>query len=283
MHLSFLISLFAILNVAQSIDFINPGPSGDDSEYALNPSYPYGSNLNIQWSPTNRVISLVMYQQTQNAEFEYIFQNKRGLSSYSWDITTTKSLDVSRIFFLEIFIRGQTAPAAFSHYFNVTGGPESAVASSSSATPTSSLSSATTYQPTSPTTGLTAPASVTSAASSPSPDEGGLSTGAKVGLGVAIPVAVIAGLLAGWWFFARKRKSNKPSETQHAQSEPVRYDQSQPGWHDQSQPVMQEYYKPVEMQSHQDAMPYYKPLQPQSHELDSIRNPAELAGDNHGK
>ena len=74
MRLSLPISLLAILNVAQGIDFINPGPSGDDSEYALNPSFAYGSNLEIQWTPTDRIISMVIYQQTQAAEFEYIFR-----------------------------------------------------------------------------------------------------------------------------------------------------------------------------------------------------------------
>jgi hypothetical protein len=74
MRLSFLTPLLAILTCVRSIDFVNPGPAGDDSDYALNPSFAYGSQLDIQWTPTNDTISLVIYQQTQNAAFEYVFR-----------------------------------------------------------------------------------------------------------------------------------------------------------------------------------------------------------------
>jgi hypothetical protein len=289
MPLPFLISLFAILTLAQSISFINPPAAGPNSEYSQDPSFAYGSSMVIEWTPTSNVISMVMYQQTQGAVFEYIFreflsictrmilvlteyaENQQGFSSYNWDINTNKSLDVSRIFFFEIFIKGQTSPAASSHYFNITGSAKSAAITSSSATPPSSKSSAATSKATSSTTRTNTSTKTTSAAPTPSPGGGGLSTGAKVGLGVGIPVAVIAGLLAGWFFFAHKRKSNKhdetqPAETQHGQSQPMMYEYHKPG------PIVQPYQGSIAMkQTHElDSR--------QTHELDTrgVHSPAEL-------
>lgn len=283
---------FAILAVAQNISFINPGPSGPDSEYSMNPSFPYGSNIVIQWTPTSYTISLVMYQQTQNAEFEYIFrkslcfslvakavltrypENRQGLSSYNWDITTTKSLSVSRIFFFEIFVQGDTSPAAVSHYFNVTGSVEAASSSSSSASPTGIPTSSATSRTSPSSTDSSTPASSASGTSTPSSNsDGGLSLGAKVGLGVGIPIAVIGGLLVGWFFFGRKKKrnsNNNPSWMQPEHSVP----EIQPYYgHERMNYPSMGMQKPHELDNPPGSMAMNKP-----HELDTPPvQPAELS------
>ena len=73
----FLTSLTVCQNT-DSISFVNPAPAGANADYTLNPSYALGSSIEIQYTSSSDVISLVLYQQTINAAFEYIF---RKLSS----------------------------------------------------------------------------------------------------------------------------------------------------------------------------------------------------------
>ena len=114
----------------------------------------------------------------------YYAENEAGSSSYSWNITTTKSLAVSQIFFFRLSI-GKTNTDVKSHYFNITGD----VLNSTSSTPTSSPITKTTTS----TTHTTTPMTMTSLSGS------GLSTG---------------------FFFRRKRESKRHDETQRAQSLP---------------------------------------------------------------
>ena len=76
MRLLYLIPFFVVLIAGQqdSIAFLNPSPPGANSDYSLNPSFVLGSSVNIQWTPTPDTISIVIYQQTPDAKFEYIFR-----------------------------------------------------------------------------------------------------------------------------------------------------------------------------------------------------------------
>jgi hypothetical protein len=75
----------------------------------------------------------------------------------------------------------------------------------------------------SPPTGTLSPSSTLSAIS-PS-GSGGLSTGGKIGLGVGIPVAVIAGLAMGFFFWRRRRRHSRQTRTEPGIGAPVHEEQ----------------------------------------------------------
>ncbi|RVX72749.1 hypothetical protein B0A52_04148 [Exophiala mesophila] len=220
----FLPLLLAFQSAAQSLEFITPGPFGTNGDFSLNPTYVFGSSLTIQWTAINESISLVLYQQLEGVDFEYIFQDKSDLTSFAWTVTTQRDLSKSRVFFFQIFIEGDTGPSASSHYFNITGGGSGGEGAVETTTSTSSSSASTSpatssiIPPTTTTTSSSSSNTSSSAASSSvlassaSNDTGGLSTGAKVGLGIGIPLAVAIGVGVGWFLFGRrKRSSNTPS------------------------------------------------------------------------
>ncbi|KAL1971373.1 hypothetical protein VTN77DRAFT_325 [Rasamsonia byssochlamydoides] len=210
----FVLAVFVAVGDSQSIEFVNPPPAGPDSVYTDDQVFVLGSIVDIQWtSTTSDYISLVMYQQRPDADLEYIFQNVSGLTSYTWTVGTAQNLSVTNVFFFEIFITPQTSPSAVSHYFNLTK-----AAGAEASTTTSGTSVASTTSPTNATASTVLPASTTtttSATSSPtvSSTSGGLDTGTKVGIGIGIPLAVIAGCLAGFFLFrhyARKENNAPP-------------------------------------------------------------------------
>ena len=237
----FLPLLLAFQSAAQSLEFITPGPFGTNGDFSLNPTYVFGSSLTIQWTAINESISLVLYQQLEGVDFEYIFrkflpvsrllhlnschkEDKSDLTSFAWTVTTQRDLSKSRVFFFQIFIEGDTGPSASSHYFNITGGGSGGEGAVETTTSTSSSSASTSpatssiIPPTTTTTSSSSSNTSSSAASSSvlassaSNDTGGLSTGAKVGLGIGIPLAVAIGVGVGWFLFGRrKRSSNTPS------------------------------------------------------------------------
>lgn len=74
MRLPLLTSLQLMVAAIAAIEFINPPPSGPDSQYNLDASYAYGSQIEVQWTPTNESISITLNQQTNGATFEYLFR-----------------------------------------------------------------------------------------------------------------------------------------------------------------------------------------------------------------
>ncbi|KAK5053091.1 hypothetical protein LTR84_002065 [Exophiala bonariae] len=219
-----LLLLLTFQIAAQDLEFISPGPSGTDGDFSLNPSYVFGSSLTIQWEPIEESVSLVLCQQLQGADFEYVFQDRSNLSAFDRTVTTQRDLSKSRTFFFQIFIEGDTLPSATSHYFNITGAgagdggvvqTTTTFASASSspaslATSSAVLQSSTTSSPSSSTSSVAAASGLPT--SNTSNDEGAMSTGAKVGLGIGVPVAVVLGVGAGWFLFGdRKKASNTPS------------------------------------------------------------------------
>jgi hypothetical protein len=155
-------------------------------------------------------------------------ENAVDIKRYSWLVGTRKNLTVSNLFYLSVFQEGKGPSDSNSHYFYIedtqvseatssSAAPSSTAASSTSAssttsnassasptsstTPTSNASSVPTSTPTSGTTNATnLPAQAASAE--------GFPTAAKIGIGVGIPVALIAGLIAGWLLFRRRKKND---------------------------------------------------------------------------
>ena len=78
--------LLAFLSAAQDLEFITPGPVGIDGDFSLNPTYVFGTGLTIQWTTINESISLVLCQQLEGVDFEYVF---REFSSYPFGYTET--------------------------------------------------------------------------------------------------------------------------------------------------------------------------------------------------
>ncbi|OBT57586.1 hypothetical protein VE04_02810 [Pseudogymnoascus sp. 24MN13] len=123
---------------------------------------------------------------------ENITQNVPGdVGSFSWTVQTNKDLSVSNMFYLCLFVEGESASAANSHYFNITGTAASAIVQPTSTA--QSTSSTETTGPTHTTSSTIADTSTpTSAAESTStsstdvasPPPAGMSVGVKAGIGI---------------------------------------------------------------------------------------------------
>ena len=82
--LLFIVPFFASWTAAQgdTYKFIYPGQPGADSDYDTDPVIPLGSNMNISWlGPTNKSISMVLFQQRPNDTQQTIFRKPLSLSS----------------------------------------------------------------------------------------------------------------------------------------------------------------------------------------------------------
>lgn len=118
-----------------------------------------------------------------------------SVTSLSWTVQTTKNLTFSPMFYLCLFIYGETTSEANSHFFNISNPDASSTTSSSTITqgltttpvqltlPTTTVStppasSQTTLQPTDTAT-IIQPAEASTS---------GLSTGAKAGIGIGVSV-----------------------------------------------------------------------------------------------
>ncbi|KAF2799744.1 hypothetical protein K505DRAFT_404462 [Melanomma pulvis-pyrius CBS 109.77] len=199
--------------VVSCIDFINPPPFGEKTDFSQNPIYNEGSKLKVVWTQPEKgqpvTLTLTQLNGTEwMLPMEYLTQSVVDRTSYEWLVVTGKNLTESNMFFFCIFREGSTSADANSHYFNIT--PKAvAPAPSSSASPSSttisiSVSSSTLTPSASPTA---PPSNVSSTTSVPTPS-GGLTTGAKVGLGVGIPIAMTLGLAAGFFLFKHYRKKD---------------------------------------------------------------------------
>lgn len=130
--------------------------------------------------------------------------------STEWTVATTKDLELSNVFLLNLFYDGDSGPAAVSQRFNITDPRKvSATTSRPSPTPqvTTTAASTTLASPTSP------PSEVPSEAPPEESVGGGLSTGAKVGVGVAIPVVVVCGIAIGYFlntYLTKRRQAPDP-------------------------------------------------------------------------
>jgi len=200
---------------AQQFEFTNPPELASQSSYdfSTNPIYHEGDVLNIQWTPGQvNATRLTMFQTYDgldnfNPTLEYIDGNVAALAtSYAWTVSTGQNLSASHVFYIQLYIPGQTAPLGDTSFFNITAATTTVSSSTTTTLSTSVLSTSTGAS----TTVEPVPASTTSAASTSSAaatgSSSGLSTGTEAGIGVGVAAAVILGLIAGWFLFGRKRK-----------------------------------------------------------------------------
>ncbi|KAF2197952.1 hypothetical protein GQ43DRAFT_474987 [Delitschia confertaspora ATCC 74209] len=204
------------------MNFINPPPFGTVGDFSRNPIYPEGSTLNIQWTEGNqgKPVSITLYQLngTQWLDpFEYIVQNTVDVTSFRWIVATSKNLTFSNMFYMSVFENGKLTGDANSHYFNISSAntnvkpssspPSTKTSTSPTSTPPISSSSISTpaSTPTNPPSSSQPPPPPTAASSNSFP------TGAKIGIGVGIPVALILGIAAGFMLFRRRRKAEDKS------------------------------------------------------------------------
>lgn len=118
---------------------------------------------------------------------------------------TTRDLSLSHMFLFNIYYDGESDVLAVSQTFNITDGSEN----TSSTSATSPISSAT-----SPSATNTPSTAVISAAAGPTAttdrdQRSGLSTGAKVGVGIAVAVLALGGLAAGYCLYGRRVKKQQ--------------------------------------------------------------------------
>lgn len=67
-----------------SVVFINPPPFGVTGDFSQNPIYPYGSTLNIEWTPVpgGNATSLTLWQlEGPNATYLFPFEYLTGASA----------------------------------------------------------------------------------------------------------------------------------------------------------------------------------------------------------
>lgn len=133
--------------------------------------------------------------------------------SYDWTVVTNKDLSFSNLFLFNIFYDGELDPVAVSQTFNITDGSESPSTTSdstSSPSATSPTSSATPSAAATTTPSTTAASAAAAPTASPDPDQsGGLSTGAKVGIGIAVAVLALGGIAAGYILYRRRAEKQQ--------------------------------------------------------------------------
>lgn len=144
-----------------------------------------------------------------------------NLTSFQWRVGSSKDMDVSNIFMMSLYVEGGTEIMANSHYFNISSrSTDSGSSTTSSSTVSSSATSSTSVSLAAPTsTGSSSETTASAAATTSTPaaaSSGNLSKEAMIGMGVAIPCAVILGIAAGWFFFGRRRKNQQPKPVDHA-------------------------------------------------------------------
>lgn len=129
--------------------------------------------------------------------------------SYDWTVVTSKDLSFSHLFLFNIFYDGELGPVAVSQTFNITDGSEnpSTTSDSTSSTSATSLTSSaiSASATTTPSTAATSAAAAPTASTDPD-QSGGLSTGAKVGIGIAVAVLTLGGIAAGYFLYRRRAK-----------------------------------------------------------------------------
>ncbi|KAK8877590.1 Very low-density lipoprotein receptor [Apiospora arundinis] len=226
-HISCLLLFFVAAVLGQR--FVSPGPSNNPA--SSNTVYAVGSKFFVAWEDANqtRPLSVVLFQLDKKGAlvypFEYIEQRLTGRESVDWQVATTKDLDMSNQFLLNIFYDGDTKPVAVSSRFNITDSRKPSAASTTLTTSTTSSTSTNAGSPTNPPlSGATSdpPAGATTPATDqPQPSDNnnnnsnsGLSTGAKIGIGIAVPVVALLGIGAG--YFLNRCRSQRKQQQQPA-------------------------------------------------------------------
>ncbi|KAF2489093.1 hypothetical protein BU16DRAFT_531503 [Lophium mytilinum] len=145
-------------------------------------------------------------QITQNQIVQYVFATFNGASGYDRGTVSTST------FASDATAWGDGVPIWWQNSDDALLAAASTMlpSASSSTVPTTGLASTGGTARPSATTSIPSSTAATSASSTAVPGVGGLSTGAKVGLGVGIPVAIIAGLALGYLLFRRRQGRGTP-------------------------------------------------------------------------
>ena len=256
LHQTHLLAVLAVVARAQKIAFIEPGPPGPTLNYYTdNPVFTFGSSITISWSGTSSNITLGMWQDPPNDEYDQyevllrksttlrrqtillltqlLVIGNETVSSYDWAVTTNLSLAVSPVFYLAIYLtEDQQAWSAISHYFNLSRSSAVTAPASISSMSSTSATSTTSSSTSSSATSIVSPITGGPASEAPTVVSAhkGLSTGAKIGLGAGFGlgcvVAIIAALVARWYLRGRRNRLNRGRFTQPARplAEPNGYD-----------------------------------------------------------
>lgn len=135
--------------------------------------------------------------------------------SADWTVTTDKNLSFSNLFLFNLFYDGDTSPVAVSETFNITDTSTSSTSTTSSTSSTSPTSSSFATSPTRSIASSTDGATVgTGSASDESGSGSGeLVTGAKIGIGIAVPVVALLGIAACYFLFRHRAKKQQYAAT----------------------------------------------------------------------
>ncbi|KAK8010966.1 hypothetical protein PG990_009931 [Apiospora arundinis] len=201
-HIAILLAACLLPNIAITdayMKFVSPPEGGLPGNYTGNSRYAIGERMEISWV---------------QGSMDEVFGPTEGLSGegkYSWIVGTSKNLAVSEVFYFELQVQlddGSVKAGPKCHYFNIVTAAAAAsmassrslgVSSSSSRVPTTMTASGSGFQTAATATRDSNPA-------------GGISTSAKIGLGVAIPAAALVGMLMGWAVFRNCRRENSNAE-----------------------------------------------------------------------
>ncbi|KAL1861689.1 hypothetical protein Daus18300_008657 [Diaporthe australafricana] len=187
-------------------------------DFSDNVVYVKGASVNIVWqAPQNIATSVTLYQANLTdgnviGDFEYITKSVVNATEFQWRVITDKDLALSNVFLLSIYIEGGTVVEASSHYFNISSKSVDSTTTTGSSILSSTTSSSTTSSsvsvdvPTSTESSLSTSTSTDSTTTPSTASSNGVSKGAMIGMGVAIPCAIILGLAVGWFFFGRRRR-----------------------------------------------------------------------------
>ncbi|KAH6716807.1 hypothetical protein BKA61DRAFT_654124 [Leptodontidium sp. MPI-SDFR-AT-0119] len=219
--ITFCFLFFAVVRSQSPGTFINPSPQdasvfGSIASISGTAVYTVGNLLNITWVPlASGSMTIVMWQvdpkqpKTQIGDLQYLPGSSRLNSShYTWSPigvdgnngNPESDLSTSNVFYFALYQTNGITPLSVTSFFNLTDSKINAVGQPISATHDGSFSTI----PSSPL--------ITSATTStPAGSLGslGMSTDAKVGigLGVALGVAILVGLLTGIYLLSKRRKA----------------------------------------------------------------------------
>lgn len=130
--------------------------------------------------------------------------------SCDWTVVTARDLSLSHLFLFNIYYDGELDALANSQTFNITDGSEnSSITSTSSNFATGSTSSVTSALATNTPTAAETSAAAGPIASKGADQSGGMSTGAKVSIGIAVAVLALGGLAAGYFLYGRRVKKQQ--------------------------------------------------------------------------
>ncbi|KAI3395443.1 hypothetical protein diail_1306 [Diaporthe ilicicola] len=199
--------------------FVNPPNMATWHDFTDNPVYVEGSTVNLVWeAPSDIATSVTMFQANLTdgfvigRDFEYVTKSVVNATDFQWRVGTSRDTTVSNVFLLSIYVEGGTDVMATSHYFNISSKSVKSTTTTSSSilsTTTSSSISVPSGSTSSTESLLSAPTSTASTTTPPTANSNGLDKEAIIGMGVAIPCAVIIGAAAGWFFFGRRRRSQQ--------------------------------------------------------------------------